>query len=790
MKGRILNIVLVLVLVTLPMVANAGWSEAQQVADQTLPAPSQVERTLTPDVDFKSSPVMFIENAGQWDDGARFQVWGGPAGTMWLAEDAIWITVVEPEETSRQVDKALDPLGGWPYEDQEDLASRRGVNIKLTFVGANPQPRIEAFDRLDTTISYFYGNDPEQWWPDVPVWGGLRYVDLYPGVDLVMGMERGIAQQDLWRLEASPGAAWQAVRLRVEGVVTQIAADRVARLATGLQDVSLPLPTAAFSYPLEAIDQAGALSQHLVHRSNARDASRTDASEFIPQDDPTHLLFGTFLGGSANDLAWAMAVDGSGRAYVGGETVSNDFPTTPGAFDPARNSTDNFIARLNPAGSALDYATFLGGSRDEAYGFGIAVDSSGRAYVAGRTDSIDFPTTAQAFDRTFNGAIDAYVARLSATGSALEYSTYLGGTTTDVAYSIAVDPSQRAYVVGSTFSVNFPTTVGVVGGSYSGGTDGFAVRLSSTGSDLEYATFLGGTNLDRCAAVAVDLMGRLHVAGFTASSDFPTTPGAFDTSYNGGYWDTFALRLNSTGSALDFSTFVGGDNEDTPYAVAVDAADRTYVAGSTKSLDFPTSGAAVDPTHNGSDDAFVFRLNSTGSALEFSTFLGGSRSDGARSVATDASSRAYVTGSADLGFPVTAGAFDTSYNNAGDVFVTRLSPDGSALEYSTYLGGAGYEIASSCVAHGTNEVFVAGLTGSVDFPTSLGAFDRTHNGLADAFVSRLAMGNQATATATPTMTPAASPTPTSTPFPTPTPTATPGNQAPSVYLPIMLRNGA
>jgi hypothetical protein len=374
------------------------------------------------------------------------------------------------------------------------------------------------------------------------------------------------------------------------------------------------------------------------------------------------VTYATYLGGNSYDFGYAISVDATGSAYVTGATHSSNFPVTPGAFDPIYGGgpwDDAFVAKLNPAGSALTYATFLGGSGSEI-GWGITVDGGGSAYVTGITSSPGFPNTPNAFDASYNG----------------------------------------------------------------GGGDVFVARLNAGGSGLGYTIVLGGGEIDVGRGIAVDGAGNIFVTGWTRSSDFPVTPDAFDTSYNGGAGDAFVARLSAGGSTPSYATYVGGSDGDGGSAIALDGTGGAYVAGWTGSGDFPATPGSFDPSHNGGSDAFVAQLNQAGSALAYATFLGGSIDDTGIGIALDGTGKAYATG----------------------------------------------------------------RTNSVDFPTTSGAYNPTHNGAFDAFVSKLALESQATATATPTTTPTASPTPTSTP--TPTATVTPGNQSPQVFLPIMLRNGS
>ena len=737
MKGRILNIMLVLVLAALPMAANAGRSEAQQATDQALPAPSLIEESPAPDAEFNSSPVLFIENAGQWDDGARFQVWGGPATTVWLAEDAIWITVLEARETSRPVDRGADPALRRSSENQEELAPRRGVNIKLSFVGANPQPRMETFQRLDTTVSYFLGDDSEQWRPAVPVWGRVRYLALYPGIDLEVTGEDGRLAP---RVIAAAGADLSALQLRVEGAEEAAIEGAMLRLRAAGRDIAWPLLQAGEPAGAVAVRPRGAgIFDIALPFAPSTAASPPTARPEIPADNPADLLYSTFLGGSSYDGGYAIAVDGAGSAYVTGWTESSDFPATPGAFDRSHNGDlDAFVAKLNPAGSGLAYATFLGGNYHD-YGRAIAVDGAGSAYVTGDTSATNFPTTPGAFDTSYHGGRDAFVAKLNPAGSGLAYATFLGGSDGDRGDAIAVDGTGSVYVTGDTESSDFPATPGAFDRSHNGYVDAFVVKLNPAGSGLAYATFLGGRYYDFGYAIAVDGTGSAYVAGWTDSSDFPTTPGAFDRSYHGS-GDAFVVKLNPAGSGLAYATFLGGSVDDGGRGIAVDGAGSAYVTGVTYSSDFPTTPGAFDRSYNGWYDVFVAKLNPAGSDLAYATFLGGSIDDIGTAIAVDGAGSAYVAGYTRSGdFPTTPGAFNTSHNGGDDVFVVKLNPAGSVLAYATFLGGSSYDGSHAIAVDGAGRAYVTGYTWSSDFPTTPGAFDRSHNGSFDAFVAKLAV---------------------------------------------------
>jgi hypothetical protein len=375
--------------------------------------------------------------------------------------------------------------------------------------------------------------------------------------------------------------------------------------------------------------------------------------------------------------------------------------------------------------------------------------------VTGQTKSSNFPTTGGAFDTTFNippncprcgiDNYDAFVTKLNAAGSALVYSTFLGGTDIDHGRAIAVDSAGNAYVIGETGSLDFPTTAGAFSRTSRGSYDVFLTKLNAGGTGLVYSTYLGGTQVDNCERVAVDGGGNAYVVGFTSSIDFPTTPGAFSTTANGGF-DVFVTKVNPAGSALVYSTYLGGQDSDTGGGLVIDAAGNAYISGGTDSLNFPTTPGAFDTLPDG-NDAFVTKLNATGSALVYSTVLGGTVYEGASAVRVDAAGNAWLTGTTGSpDFPVTVGVADRTFNGVGDAFISELSPDGSTLVYSTYLGGAQSDSGSDLALDSAGNIYVTGHTYSSDFPATTGAFDTIFNGdpsifWGDAFVTKLAVNS-------------------------------------------------
>jgi hypothetical protein len=372
---------------------------------------------------------------------------------------------------------------------------------------------------------------------------------------------------------------------------------------------------------------------------------------------------------------------------------------------------------------AVEYSTHLGGSKDD-YGYGIAADSAGNAYVTGWTMSPDFPT-ANAFQSKDAGQgefVDAFVTKLNAGGSALVYSTYLGGSRTDMGRGIAVDSAGNAYVTGQTLSTDFPTA-NAVQGTNAGAYDAFVTKLNADGSALVYSTYLGGINSEVGYGIAADSAGNAYVTGDTGSPDFPTANARQIKHYNYALPDAFVTKLNADGSAFIYSTYLGGSNNDSGYGIAVDSAGNAYVTGETFSTDFPKANA-FQGALGGSLDAFVTKLNADGSALVYSTFLGGRGSDHGYGIAVDSSGNAYVTGATGAADFPTANAIQSGYAGGPygvcsyDAFVTKLNADGSALVYSTYLGGDCRDLGRGIAADSSGNAYVTGYTLSLHFPTA------------------------------------------------------------------------
>jgi hypothetical protein len=702
----------------LPMSLGAQSASLRPAPSTTVPAGAKRRVTDA----YAKLPLAFIPNAGQIDGSVRYYAQG--AGyTLYF--------------THHKVVLALQK-------------GHRGEALDLRFLGVNPNAELVAADRASGKVNYLMGSERHT---GLPTYGRVIYRDLWPGIDMVF---RGKGGRLNYEFRLRPGAKVSDIHLAYAG------AEGVSLSRSGKLLIDTPLGTLRDARPqsFQRIDgrRVPVNSRYaLAGNSYGFAVGHHDLRRSLVIDPS--LAYSTFLGGSFVESSRGIdiAVDSAGAAYLTGSTGSTDFPTTAGAYDTTQNgSYDAFVTKLNPAGSSLAYSTYLGGS-DNDFGLGIAVDSAGAAYVTGETLSADFPTTAGAFENSF----DAFVTKLNPAGSSLAYSTYLGGSGLDTGYGIAVDSAGAAYVTGTTAG-GFPTTAGAFDTGANGNRDAFVTKLDPARTGLAYSTYLGGGGIDQGLGIAVDSAGAAYLTGSTGSTDFPTTAGAFEASYNGGFSDAFVTKLNPAGSGLAYSTYLGGSGGDgslfpgAPGAgagIAVDSQGAAYVTGDTSSTDFPTTTGAFDTSFNGGfGDAFVTKLDLAGSGLAYSTYLGGSNFDPSPDgidIAVDSAGAAYVTGSTDSpDFPTTAGAFDTSFTGANgdrDAFVTKLNPAGSSLAYSTYLGGSLAESGFGIAVDSAGAAYVTGFTGSADFPTTTGAFDTSTPG---AFVTKLTFPSGAAATVT------------------------------------------
>jgi len=640
--------------------------------------------------------------------------------------------------------------------------------VHMQLAGANPSPCVVGMDELPGKANYFIGNDPKKWRTNVATYSKVKYEGVYPGVDLEYYGNQAQLEYDF---VVAPGVDPSVIRLSFDESEKLRIDDQGQLLLDGDAD------TVRFQKPIVyqqiGDDRKAVDGGYLLVSANQIAFKVRDYDHSRPLVIDPILAYSTYLGGSGDDDGLGIAVDGSGNAYVTGYTKSLDFPTVNALQAGAHGYSDAFLSKLNSSGSALVYSTYLGGS-DIDEGLGIAVDASGNAYVTGYTASFNFPTV-NPLQATFGGFWDAFVSKLSPSGSALVYSTYLGGPGADFGYAIAVDASGNAYVTGNTNLTNFPTANPFQATNHNGnngGTNAFISKINANGSAFVYSTYLGGSGHppspvdqggDSGQGIAVDVYGNAYVVGSALSVDFPTANALQATNHASGQQGTnaFVTKINANGSALIYSTYLGGSTGgtnsgrsigDCAYGVAVDAAGNAYVTGATPSSDFPTANPLQPTFGGGSWNAFVSKLNASGSALVYSTYLGGGNTYG-YGIASDVFGSAFVTGyTTSTNFP-TANALQPNLSGPSDVFVSKLNSSGSALVYSTYLGGLANDQGQGIAVDVLGSAYVTGYTEG-NFPTVHPLQATFGGGAVDAFVSKIQPGSATTVSLVSSLNPA------------------------------------
>ncbi len=681
-------------------------------------------------------PLSFEANHGQTAETVKF-LSRGSGYTLYLTSTGAVLSLRKPPARAALPEADADV-------DSRTAVGSPSATLRMRLAGANSAPRVQGLEELPGKSHYFLGNDPAKWRTNIPTYARVKYRNVYPGVDLIC---YGNQRQLEYDFVVAPGADPRRIRLAFEGAQQMridAGGDLVFQTAGGEIRQSRPV----------VYQEVGGSKRFLPGRyvRRGRRAVGFEVAGYEPDKplviDPV-LAYSTFLGGGAFDNAHGIAVDSAGNVYVTGETISTDFPTQA-PYQPANaGGSDAFVTKLDPTGATILYSTYLGGSGNEndfsrtgVDAAGIAADSAGNAYLTGRTASTDFPVMNALLPSYRGGDYDGFVSKLSADGSALLYSTYLGGAANDSGNGIAVDSAGNVYVTGGTRSdTDFPITPDAFQRFPNGQLEAFVTKLDPTRAgpaSLIYSTFLGGLGLDRGTSIAVDSAGNAHVTGRTESPDFPTR-NPLQPNY-GGSADAFVTKLNATGTDLIYSTFLGGSGLDVGAGIAVDSAGNAYLAGETTSGNFPTRNA-FQATPGGGSDSFVAQLDPTGTALVYSSYLGGSSTDRAHSIALDSTGKVYVTGETSSGnFPV-VDAFQATSGGAKDAFVAKFDPSkagAASLIYSSYLGGSADETAFGIAVNSAGDAWVAGQTASsTNFPTVNPVQGTYGGGAADAFVARI-----------------------------------------------------
>lgn len=691
-------------------------------------------------------PLTFEANQGQTDPRVKFLAHGS-GYSVFL--------------TSGQMVLDLRPSAVVPNAASNSAAptaNQKPANIvfRVNLVGANQNPKVVGEELQPGKVNYFIGNDPKKWQTDVPVYKQVRYQDVYPGIDLVYYGNQSRVEHDF---VIAPGADPSQVQFDVKGADSlSIASNGDLSLHKGADEVRLQAPVIyQESHGLRVPVTGRYTVKHSTHVSFILGAYDKTKPLVI---DPV-LVYGTFLGGLADDEALGIAVDSNGSAYVAGWTQSNNFPLASRSGPPP-GSPNVFLAKLDVSGSSLVYADYIGGS-SENYPTAMVMDSSNHVFITGYTYASDFPMV-NAYQSNIAGGTDGFITEVAADGASLLYSSYLGGSNYDFPYGIALDGSGNIYVAGATYSLDFPVSnafqaTGSPNQNGAYGEYGFLSKLTPDGSALVYSTYYAGsaTVLTTCyggpclpgpyssiSGVAVDGSGNAYVAGITSTYDFPVTEGAYQTSNATNYDPSvgFVGKFSPSGNLVYSTYFAAGANayDFNMSAVAVDLTGSAYIVGTI----YPgynglpiTTPNLCDPTVSGCSWGFITKFDPTGSTLVYSTYLGANLDVWPQSLLVDASGDAYVLSESGGGDPSFLVNPIENYNNQSDLFIQEIDPSGAIQLFSTFLGGYGQDYPGGIAVDSAGAIYVTGYTNSSDYPVTAAALQNTIGGNYDAFVSKI-----------------------------------------------------
>jgi hypothetical protein len=694
-------------------------------------------------------PLTFEANQGQTSSEVKF-LSRGKGYTAFLTAGGIVLSLRPNQPVPVQPMSDVAPNVAAPNKSQPPV----GATLQFMLLGAGQNPVVIGEDPLPGRVNYFIGRDPAKWRTNVPTYARVRYRNVYPGIDLVY---YGNHRQLEYDFAIAPGADPSQIRFEITGanqIELDVEGNLVLQTATG---------ELHFQSPVVYQESNG---QRLPVNGSYILKDPTHVAFQLAHYDPNKplvidpvLVYGTYLGGSGTDQASGIAIDGTGSVYIAGYTDSADFLlTTFGA--PSTNANHVFVAKLDSTGSSLVYADYIGGNGED-YGIGLALDSASNVYVTGSTTSSNFPTV-KPYQAVEPGSYSGFLSKISADGSSLSYSTYLGGNGFDQPVGIAVDTLGEAYIAGSTTSQNFPVinayqaaALANQAGLY--GNYGFVTKFTADGSSLIYSTYLAGnsnvaqncgnpcwpTPYTAVSAVALDANGSAYVSGTTNTYNFPVTSGAYLTS-NSTQQDAtigFVSKFASSGS-LDYSTYFYGSSGN-PIgigAITVDGSGSAYIAGTVSSDGtFPiTSTGICDPSVYGSgcSYAFVTKFDSTASTLLYSTFLGPNNYANPQSIALDPSNNAYVAANTRSAAFATNNGIE-GYTNGFDILLVEIDASATTEPFATYLGGSGNDFASGIALDANGSIYLTGSTTSPDFPVTQGAFQNVLGGGTDAFVLKI-----------------------------------------------------
>jgi hypothetical protein len=646
--------------------------------------------------------------------------------------------------------------------------------VQMQLVGAKTSATISGESEQVGKINYLVG-DSAQWRTEVPTYARVRVDEIYSGINLVW---HGNAQNLEYDFNLAPGAKPETIKIYFSGA-EKISLNPQGELMVSVNDGEMIQP-APIAFQIINGQQRKVKAAYKILGANAVSFAVENYDSQLPLVIDPVLTYSTYFGGNFGDNAHAVALDANGFVYIAGETLSTVFSNGLPAggfqnqFQGGNVQGDAFVAKFDNNGTNLIYFTYLGGSADEV-ALGLAVNSAGNAFVTGYTDSTNFPVAHALYPnlsgQLFHGVypVDAFVTELNTNGSALVYSTYLGGNQADIGSAIALDTDNTAYIAGYTYSTNFPVTANAFQkhlactNSLFDNANAFVAAIAPGGTNLNYASFLGGTNFDEASSIALDPMHSVYIAGWTASTNFPVVNAlaAFKhlngaTNNKDSAFDAFVTKFQPGLTNIVYSTYLGGTNSDIAYGIAADASGNAYVVGATSSTNFPNtlnltgvnSFVRTNTLLILATNAFLAQIkwDGTNTTLGASIMFGGRGYDAANGVTLDSAGNIFIVGSASsTNFTVTTNniygslrATNSGPFGSSDVFVTAFSNNISALIYSTYLGGKKEDQGQAIAVDSADSAYIVGQTLSTNFPT-FNARETVRAGTNDAFLAKIVL---------------------------------------------------
>jgi PKD repeat protein len=726
---RIISFLVIVSMIWISFMITPG-SEGQ---DTSVSDP--MEQKMDPrDIEIPDS--YFIKNEGQIDN---------PEILYYSKSGNVYFTMTGIILNFKEMNPIYDENENFPYFDQTNKSllsyNERGVVLKYSFVNSNPTSP-QGSEECPWKSNFFYGNDPSKWKTSVSNFARVVYENVWDGIDVVYLLVDGSIKYDII---LHPGSNPGDVRFKVSGQESIFTDGTILTITTRFFNIS--------DGTLMAFTENGSIEVpcrfEIIGTNEVSLKMEKDIRETVIVDPK--IEFSTLIGGSGYDEATNMNIDPNGNVIITGSTTNSttNFPTTPGAYNVKHNLyTDIFVTKFKNDGSGLLFSTYLSGSSSE-FGMGVMLDNDENVILAGYSSSSDFPVTIDAYDTSANGKNDFVIVKMNSNCSKILYSTYIGGSGMDYANSAFLYNRTDLYITGESYDdvTDFPTTSNSYCPNNNGRSDMILMCMNMSTNSIVFSTFVGGSESDNAKSIVLNKDGYVYVGGTTrdGTTDFPTTSGAFSTTHNGQN-DVFVLKMDKNGKRLIYSTFIGGNSNEICWAITVNKLGEAFITGNTDNygtvtVNYPTTTNSFDTSLNGGDDVFVTRLDSKGSSLIYSTFIGGKQGDSGSALTVDAYDNCYITGLASVStpaFPTTQGSYDTTHNGIVDCFFSVLDPKGSRLLYSSFIGGSDGDFGGDIMLVNGSKLYLCGTTydDTTDFPTTNGAFDKTNNGLHDVFLTK------------------------------------------------------